>query len=177
MSRLADLATGARYVEIRSALGGLSVVSVVEDGHGARADPRARRPAPRGDRAAGQEEGVDMTRLFFMAHPVGGDVAGNLARAKRWLVYLFLHYHEIVVVAPWITDLEILPLGDAVAEERERGIQRNLVTLGRCDGIILCGGRVSAGMERELVAARILALDIIDLVYLGPEPPPIGDDR
>lgn len=28
MSHLADLATGARYVEIRSALGGLSVVSV-----------------------------------------------------------------------------------------------------------------------------------------------------
>lgn len=115
-----------------------------------------------------------MTRLMFLAHPVGGDVPGNLARARRWLAYLFAAYREIVVVAPWITDLGAIPLDDAVAEERERGIQRNLVTLQRCDGIILCGGRISSGMQRELDAARLLNLDVIDLVHLGAEPPRVA---
>ena len=112
-----------------------------------------------------------MMLLFFMAHPVGGAIAENLARSKRWLAYLFHEYREIVVVAPWLLDLDVLPLDDSKPEERERGLRRNMVSLQRCDGIILCGGRLSYGMAREREAARLAGLDEIDLIYLGAEPP------
>lgn len=102
-----------------------------------------------------------------MAHPVSGDVQGNLARAKRWLAWLLREYPGAVVIAPWIHDIEALPLKDARPADRELGLMRCETIAARCDLVILVGGRISEGMRREAAVGR----DVLDLTTLGEEPP------
>lgn len=109
-------------------------------------------------------------RVFYMAHPIAGDVAGNLARAKRWLAYLLEELPGIIVIAPWIHDLEALPLRDGEPADRARGLERCAATAAICDGVVLVGGRISQGMALEAARAR----EVLDLTHLGPEPPDDG---
>lgn len=41
------------------------------------------------------------------------------------------------------------------------------------EGVVLVGGRVSAGMAAEAAKARELRLNVIDLTSLGEEPPEV----
>lgn len=47
----------------------------------------------------------------------------------------------------------------------------DLAMLRRCDGIVLCGGRLSKGMALELEAAREAGLWVISLLNIGAQPP------
>ena len=161
-----------------------------------------------------------MTRpVFYVAHPVAypckcrmrrGDTLPhetleaealcNLARAKRWLRWL-LERTDVALCAPWMPYVEILPDG---GEWRERGLLDDCAMAARCDGIILCGGRISSGMERNWDAVRdgllkrrhadtlallhsrglggvsanppspMVSSWLVDITKLGPEPP-IGE--
>lgn len=111
-----------------------------------------------------------MTRpIFFVAHPVGGDVAGNLARTFRWLRWLTETHPYRIYTVPWVA--EVMTFDDANPSERAASIERNRAIIGRCDGIVLVGGRISTGMSIELAAAQAHQLDVLDLTYLGEEPP------
>lgn len=114
-------------------------------------------------------------RVLYMCAPVSGDIAGNLARAKRWLRWLNAApaYQDAAVICPWMTDLEVLPLRDDGQEERERGMQKCEATAARCDGVILVGGRISNGMAREAAASRAAGKRVIDMTGIGftEEPP------
>lgn len=110
-------------------------------------------------------------KVFFMSHPVAGDVEGNLARAKRWLVWLYASSSGMVVIAPWIHDVELLPLRDSDPAEREIGLNRCFAVIGRCSGVYLVGGHVSPGMAREAAWAAGRGLEVRDLTGLGAEPP------
>ena len=101
-----------------------------------------------------------------MAHPVSGDVAGYLARAGRWYRWLSKLLPDDTVIAPWILYVELVG-NDADPEERAKGIAGDLMQVGRCDGVVLVGGRVSEGMVLELEAAK----EYFDLTFLGSEPP------
>ena len=113
--------------------------------------------------------------MFYLAHPVAGDVANNLAAARRWLKWAHTAIpprfpgHDVAVIAPWITDCEIYD--DSVPTERAAGMARNLATITRCHGILLCGGRISSGMQVELDGAKGQGLvHILDLTWMGTEP-------
>lgn len=105
--------------------------------------------------------------LLYMAHPIAGDVPANMARAKRWLRWLGAHVDNAVMIAPYLHDLELEVTRDHVPAERELGLRRCVAAVAICDGIVLVGGRISPGMQREMASART----VYDLTELGPVPP------
>lgn len=110
-----------------------------------------------------------MSKLFYMAHPLGSDYdrEQNIARAERWLAFLIHAYPQYAFVAPWVAYAKILP---ETTDNRDRGIRDDLNVLRRCDGIVLVGGRMSPGMVSELEEALWKKMDVLDLIHLGPEP-------
>lgn len=111
-----------------------------------------------------------MSRVVaYVAHPVGGDVAGNLARAKRWLRWLIRNHRDVSFVVPWLPYCEVLD--DADPEQRARGMADGEAVLRRCDVIVLVGGHLSTGMEAELLLAQRVGLRCINHLPLGEEPP------
>jgi hypothetical protein len=123
----------------------------------------------RSARARQLQEALLARRLAYVAHPIGKDVSNNLARARRWFVWLWHRHPELSLCMPWLAPCEVLD--DQDPETRRRGLEDDLIVLGRCDLIILVGGELSPGMATELATARRLGLAQIDYLYLGAEPP------
>jgi hypothetical protein len=53
---------------------------------------------------------------------------------------------------------------------RDRGIKDAASMASRCDGIILCGGRISSGMRTEMGRVQGWGA-VIDLTHMGELPP------
>lgn len=103
-----------------------------------------------------------------MLEPVDAATHANLRRAMRWLTWLRRTFPTITFVAPWIASVLA---GDADHDPalREAGIADAVTLIPRLDGVVLVGGRVSGGMQREAEVAR----RTIWLVMLWREPPPV----
>lgn len=121
-----------------------------------------------------------MQAVWYMAHPVGApDRAGielNLERAAMWLAFLMEAEPDAVITAPWLGPLIARVQDDANPAHRARGMRDNLVIAGRCDGIVLVGGRVTFGMHDELEAVvgnggRVSLLTSYGRLPPGPERP------
>lgn len=91
---------------------------------------------------------------------------GNCHRALRWLRWLRRYFPEVTFIAPWVAAV-MSGEDDADEAQRERGLRDDCRVVARCDGIVLCGGRVTGGMSRERGDARAVA----DITALGAEPP------
>lgn len=97
--------------------------------------------------------------VAYLAHPVRGDVAGNLARAKRWLSYLQRAYPDRAFIAPWIAWLESGD-DDSDPEVRARGLERCCAVAARAEEFwpVGCGelplGHITVGMFAERCAAE-----------------------
>lgn len=98
--------------------------------------------------------------IYYMAHPVSGDVSANIANAKWWLKYLLLSFPNIDFTAPWIPWVEAL--SDASEEHRARGLAFDCESVRQCDAIVLVGPNVSPGMYREAEAARHAGIKVFD---------------
>lgn len=108
--------------------------------------------------------------VAYVAHPVSGDVTANLARALRWLHWLSSGAPTTAFIAPWIAGL-MSGDDDSDPAVRARAIDHCATVVKRCDCIILCGGRVSAGMAIERDAMIVAGGKVVDLTHLGEEPP------
>lgn len=73
----------------------------------------------------------------------------NLQRALRWLAWLRRSFPETTFIAPWIASV-MSGDDDSDPAQREAGLVDDCATIERCDGIVLCGGRISSGMRREM---------------------------
>lgn len=111
-----------------------------------------------------------VSRLIYMAHPLGGDVSGNLERAKAWLRYLTEGNPWVAFACQWVVECEIWD--DADPEERRKGIGRCLAMVERCDELWLVGPRVSSGMAREAAHAKEFGVQVVDFTLAGLELPP-----
>lgn len=72
----------------------------------------------------------------------------NLRRAGAWLTWLRRSFSETTFIAPWIASV-YAGENDANPAHREAGLVDAEATIERCDGIVLCGTRISDGMRRE----------------------------
>lgn len=120
-----------------------------------------------------------------VAAPIGCEDATalryNLNRAKRWLSWLRRSFPETTFIAPWIASVESGD-DDRDPAQREAGLRDACAVIERCDGIVLCGPRVSEGMRREMehgMSWRMfdgddgepMRFEAYDLTSLGAEPP------
>jgi hypothetical protein len=61
-------------------------------------------------------------KMVFIAHPIRGDVKGNIRRVIS--ICKEIHTNEIIPVAPYLVSLQYLD--DEVMEDRELGVDANL---------------------------------------------------
>ena len=89
-------------------------------------------------------------RVIYFAHPVSGDVAGNLKKARAWIRFLEATNPDVAIVANWITECEIWD--DDVPEQRAASLARDLAVISKCDELWYGGverGELTRGMELE----------------------------
>lgn len=79
---------------------------------------------------------------------VGWAVRRNLDRAQRWLSWLRRSFPETTFIAPWISSI-LAGVDEHDPNQREQGLIDDCAVVERCDGIVLCGPRISSGMARE----------------------------
>lgn len=102
-------------------------------------------------------------KVIYVAHPVSGDVPGNLAKAKRIMRALQEQSPTVAIIAPWIQWLEICGDDDSDHGARERGLIRDFAVVAKCDEFWMVGPRVSDGMRREKEAAERAGVKVVDL--------------
>ena len=97
-----------------------------------------------------------------MAHPVAGDVDGNIARAATRLIELKRENPGYSVVAPWIFDVQAFD--DSIPELREEGLLRCMEAIATCDELWITGdeeaARASEGIRREREHAYALGIPV-----------------
>lgn len=100
--------------------------------------------------------------VLYVAHPLAGELEANLKNAARWLNWLRTRFPETTFIAPWIAAVWA-GADDNDLNARTAGINDALAVLDRIDGCVLCGGRISSGMEQE----RKRSVSVYDLTSLG----------
>lgn len=115
--------------------------------------------------------------VIYVAHPLGGDVAGNAARARRWLRYLMDSEPDVAWCCPWLPFVDIGRGDDPDADEayRDRCLRDDIAIAAKCDGIVLCGSVISTGMQLELVAVILAGGKVHNLVGLTDDGEPPSD--
>lgn len=103
-----------------------------------------------------------MARLktVYPAHPVSGDVEGNLARVRA--IVRKLHFMPgVMPVAPYVADCGILD--DSILEEREMGMKtaEEYFRRGMIDEVWLYGPKISNGMKGEILLAWDYGLPVV----------------
>lgn len=98
------------------------------------------------------EEGPKVRKkLVFIAHPISGDVPGNIRKVLK--ICKVLHSKNIIPVVPYLVSLQYL--NDDLLEDRALGIEANHECFHRgfVDELWLFGDRISAGMREEVLLA------------------------
>ena len=108
-------------------------------------------PKKEGVRKAEYLQSFPGTRIY-LANPLGAptaeEVVANMQRAERYLEYYSkLHpSKKFVATHAWLPKF----LDDNNPAERQFALECGQKILSFCDAILLCGSRISAGMEAEL---------------------------
>lgn len=98
-------------------------------------------------------------KIVYIAHPIGGDVDGNVAKVLAIVRELNMSGEHIVPFAPYIID--VLALDDSDALQRARGFENNKQLFNFVDEVWLYGGRISSGMQTEIEWANKLNIPVI----------------
>lgn len=100
-------------------------------------------------------------KIVYIAHPISGDVHGNIEKILSIIKEINLTREDIVPFAPYIPD--VLAMDDSVPEERERGIKNDIQILrsGMVDELWVYGERISGGVAAEIDLAFELNIPVV----------------
>lgn len=100
-------------------------------------------------------------KIVYIAHPISGDVKGNLEKIRLIAREINLTMPDIVPFAPYWLDCHALNDNDPA--ERERGIENDTAFFRRkvIDEVWLYGDRISSGMAEEVALALSLGIPVI----------------
>ena len=100
-------------------------------------------------------------KIVYIAHPLSGDIVGNLDKIKGIIRYINLTESNIVPFAHYFVDC--YALDDSIPEERERGIKNDtaLFKAGFIDELWLYGDTISRGMWHEIILAQSLDTPVV----------------
>ena len=85
-----------------------------------------------------------MKKVYICA-PLGGDIQGNLEKAKRYTEYALK-----CGTAPVVPHFYALCLNDDIPSEREIGLSAGMSLLWFCDELWIFGDEITEGMRREI---------------------------
>lgn len=101
-------------------------------------------------------------KIAYIAHPISGDIDGNIQKILAIVKYINLTEPETVPFAPYIVDC--LALDDDVPEQRERGIKNDIALFkaGFITEVRLYGNKISRGMQAEKEHAEQLGIPVLN---------------
>lgn len=101
-----------------------------------------------------------MSKIVYIAHPLSGDISGNLEKVKNIIRDINLSQPDIVPFAHYFVDCHALD--DTKPEERQRGISNDIALLkvGFINEMWLYGDRISEGMKHEIMLAYHLRIPV-----------------
>lgn len=93
-------------------------------------------------------------RVAYIAHPISGDVAGNIKKVKAIMQKIAREEPGVVPFAPYLTALEILD--EDSPEQREQGISwnREFFRAEVIDELRVYGDIISSGVKEEITWAE-----------------------
>jgi hypothetical protein len=99
-------------------------------------------------------------KIAYIAHPISGDIEGNLRKIEAIGRRINLDEPEVVPFAHYFFDC--YALNDDIPEERERGIKNDIALMrkGFIDEVRLYGNRISNGMAEEVKLAVELGIEV-----------------
>lgn len=102
-------------------------------------------------------------KIAYIAHPISGDIAGNLKKIEAIGREINLTEPDVVPFAPYFFDCHTL--NDEIPKERERGIKNDIALMkkGFIDELRLYGNRISEGMKAEINLAHGLGILVIPM--------------
>jgi hypothetical protein len=100
-------------------------------------------------------------KIAYIAHPVSGDVSGNIEKILKIVREINLTMPDVVPFVPYMADLLIMD--DNIAAERERGIGNDIAILrsGMVNELWVYGHKVSGGMRAEIELAFELNIPVL----------------
>lgn len=99
-------------------------------------------------------------KIAYIAHPIGGDVQGNLGKIRNIVREINLKEPNVVPFVPYFVDC--VALRDDIPEERARGIKNGLALLRGeiVDELRLYGPKITPGMNQEIMIAHEMKIPI-----------------
>jgi hypothetical protein len=108
-----------------------------------------------------------MKRRIYIAHPIGGDVVGNLMSLFDIIRYINLNEPDVIPCAPYVAD--VMAMGDTIPENRKRGMENGLELIRSGVFHELRAYGLSDGVYAEIKAAhdcgitiRVMPMDAVD---------------
>jgi hypothetical protein len=102
-------------------------------------------------------------KIIYIAHPISGDVKGNLEKIRQIARDITLKFDDVVAFAPYWFDCHFL--NDDDAAERARGIKNDREFFKRkvIDEVWLYGDKISKGMREEIILAHDLGIIVVPM--------------
>lgn len=99
-----------------------------------------------------------MKKIVYIAHPISGDMEGNIKRVLAIYRELSIQ-NEVIPFAPYLVALQVL--NDTVQAERKIGMLQNRAFFERnmIDELWVCG--LSAGVVQEMMWASEYGIKIV----------------
>lgn len=90
-------------------------------------------------------------KIVYIAHPVGGDIEGNIKKILSIVREINLTEKSVIPFVPYLADIQAMKDDDPA--ERQRGFRNNkeFFDLEVMDELLLCGDRISDGMRQEVL--------------------------
>lgn len=100
-------------------------------------------------------------KIVYIAHPISGDVPGNLEKIRLIVREINLTQLDILPFAHYFVDC--YALNDDIPAERARGIENDKIFLraGFINELWLYGDRISTGMVHEISLAVELGILVV----------------
>lgn len=96
-----------------------------------------------------------------LSAPTKEERRANMEQARNYM-QLASQYYCCRAVAPHAYLPELLD--DSVLWERELGLAFGMILLGKCQALLVCGNRISKGMEDEITRAKRLDIPVYTLL-------------
>jgi hypothetical protein len=96
---------------------------------------------------------MEKKTIAYIAHPVGGDVKGNIKKILQIVRSINLSEPSVIPFVPYMSD--IMAMNDDQPEERKRGLSNDfyIIQSGIVDELRLYGSGISKGMAQEIFHA------------------------